>query len=1017
MSGPMGDPMGGPTDGPTGNPTGNPTGEFGVPDLPTLDPPANPTPNPTAAGESLLAEIESSADASVEDLGDRDLQAIREFLDSDLYAFAIYVMGFKDLIPSLHGHLSDWIKSWGMVQKLSGEWVYYTQVHPSEPLMRDQRRIITQIPREHFKCRKVGSLVNTPNGVVPVEKLSPGDLVYALDENLVLVTRKVISNVPGTSELVAVTLANGNKAFVTPWHPFLTVGGWVEAGQLNETSAIAVATHIPEPPTPIGPRPYSAGVLCGDGCSANLSLTCFDNEILGAIAAEGTIYHHRSVRGTYGIPKYHWHPELLHGAWTKYIPADYEGSALFLRGLFDTDGTVGKNGVVLVSVSERLIRDTQRNLLYFGIRSAVHRFASQGPNGYRSFAWQLLIGTAEGCRKFQAAIGFTVQRKINNLAIAARRTTSKRTSTRNSAVPPEWRNMLRTNTTGNKSTRGDLRLLRDAGIRVDNPYWTSKDKVVEAAAILRRPDIAKFAGQDVAWESVVSVERVGKHEIAQLEVEGGTYICEGILDHNTSLGTISNALWQVSRTDPDGVPGIFRPVALFNERQDNATKWLRSIRDVIQSSRVYQRVYADRIPPGIARNDSRTLPRYWKWNDAEIDLAGKRTGEVEATISAHGVESATTGGHWPKMILDDLISVKHQQSQVEMERARAWLTNHVYLMRPAEGSLAYVNCTPWTYTDIYVDCVRDYKYRLYRRSALENSEGRPDVANGQPIFPQKLSREKLVEMHKRNPFSFNSQMMCVPVPGEHQSFSQEWMKFGEVVAGPDGEPAFVIDEAHYSKTARNVVQTEEPAPRMVPLHWMNKVIIMDPAPTEKTEQRTDPHARTAILVEGIDPWGRRFILESWADRLGYEAIIAKVFELSTKWATQQVWIEEVNFSNVYRHWIQREQRRDGKFPGHYLQPMILKPNKREKHARILAREPAWREGLYFLNRDGTLPFQIEFVEYPNSQTIDLLDCMGYDTDALQRPETSDEMRRRRALDRKGGPYSEPYFTQLPVESY
>lgn len=589
----------------------------------------------TSLGESLLTEIDSRPDANIEDLGEKDLTAIREFLDGDLYAFALYVMGFRDLIPSLHGHLADWIKSWGMVKKATGEWVYYTQVHPSEPLARDQRRIITQIPREHFK---------------------------------------------------------------------------------------------------------------------------------------------------------------------------------------------------------------------------------------------------------------------------------------------------------------------------------------------------------------------------------------------TSLGTISNALWQVSRTDPDGVPGVYRPVALFNERQDNATKWLRSIRDVVQSSRTYQLVYPDRIPPGVTRGDSRTMPRWWKWNDAEIDFAGKRVGEVEASISAHGVESATTGGHWPKMILDDLISVKHQQSQVEMERARAWLTNHVYLMRPAEGSLAYVNCTPWTYTDIYVDCCRDYGYKLYRRSALEGPDGKPDIATGQPIFPQKLSREKLLEMHKRNAFSFHSQMQCQPTPGLDQSFSQEWMKFGDIVKDANGEEAFLIDEAHYSREARNVVQTADPAPRLVPLHWMNKAIILDPAPTERTEQRSDPHARSAVLVEGIDPWGRRFILESWADRLGYEAVIGKLFELSMKWAAPRVWIEEVNFSNVYRHWIQREQRRDGKFPGQFLQPMILKPNKREKHARILAREPAWREGLYYLNRQGTLPFQVEFVEYPNSQTVDLLDCMGYDTDALSRPETSDEQMQRRKLDREGAPYSHEYFSK-PLESY
>lgn len=484
----------------------------------------------------------------------------------------------------------------------------------------------------------------------------------------------------------------------------------------------------------------------------------------------------------------------------------------------------------------------------------------------------------------------------------------------------------------------------------------------------------------------------------------------------TSLGTIANALWQVSRTDPDGVPGIYRPVALFNERQDNATDWLRAIRNIIQGSKPYQLIYAHLIPPGVEIGTTKTLPRYWKWNDHAIDLNGKRLGEVAASISAHGVESATTGGHWPKLILDDLISVKHQQSQIEMERTRAWVRNHVYLMRPAENSLAYVNCTPWTYTDIYVDLCRDYNYKLYRRSSLEDSTGRPDIATGQPIFPQKLARPKLLEMHKRDPFSFSSQMQCIPQAGAHQSFNKDWLKYGSIIQLPSGEPAFEIDEAHYAPTRSAVEPTRgheaSVPPRQVPLHWMNKCLIVDPAPTELTAQKNDPHARTAILAEGIDSWGRRFILESWADRLGYEAIIDTIFKLSIKWNISRVGIEEVNFSNVYRHWINREQRSDGKYPGHYLQAFPLLPKGREKHARILAREPEWRQGLYYLNTEGTFPFQVEFVEYPNSQTVDLLDCMAYDRECLARPEAPEEITLRRKLERLGAPYSDPYFKTI-----
>lgn len=483
----------------------------------------------------------------------------------------------------------------------------------------------------------------------------------------------------------------------------------------------------------------------------------------------------------------------------------------------------------------------------------------------------------------------------------------------------------------------------------------------------------------------------------------------------TSMGTLANSLWQASRLDPDGVPGVYRPVAVVNESQDNAVKWLRGIRNIIQSSLIYQTIYEDLIPPGIAKGDTRSMPRFWRWNDAKIDLNGKRPGEVEASLSAYGIESATTGGHWPKIILDDLISIKHKQSELEMERAREWVKNHIYLMRPAENSLAYTNCTAWTYTDIYTDLCRSYGYKLYRRSALENSRGEPDVANGESIFPQKLSTAKLKEMYARNPWSFLAQMQNTPTPGEHQSFSPEWLKFGSIVNDMNGEPAFLINSQHYNP--ESVAEpTGEAPPRLVPLHTMDKALILDPAPTEPTEQRQAPHARNAILVEGIDCWGRRYILESWAERSGYENVIKMCFELAAKWGISRLHVEEVNFSNVYRHWIAREQRPDGKYPNQYLAVLPLKPNKRDKHTRILAREPAWRQGLYYLNTEGTLPFQVEYTEYPNSSTVDLLDCMGYDTDVLTRPESYDERVARRRLERDGGPYSQPYYTQ-PLEGY
>tara|TARA_Y100000310_G_scaffold344025_1_gene454604 strand:- start:8116 stop:10383 length:2268 start_codon:yes stop_codon:yes gene_type:complete len=712
----------------------------------------------------------------------------------------------------------------------------------------------------------------------------------------------------------------------------------------------------------------------------------------------------------------------------------------------------------------------------------------------------------------------------------------------------------------------------------------------------------------------------------------------------TSVGTRANALWQITK-EPS------KPVAIFNERDTNAKKWLKSIRDVVQSNLLFQQVYRDLLPPGIAKEDSRSTPRWWKWSDEQLDFEGRDIGEPEASISAHGIEAATTGGHWPKLILDDLISVKHKQSEPEMERAREWVRNHVYLMRPAELGLAYVNCTPWTFHDIYRMMLSDFEYKLYRRHALEMSDGTPSLA-GDSIFPTKLTTTKLRSMYHRDPFTFNclpassritltdwthkridevqigdsvvgfapgknvqkhllqptvvtgiasttapvyryiledgksvcctedhkwyrkhnagtggrytplgslrhkngktiirvidiadpsdlspeetrsadwlaglfdgegcvtagtsqkysgtlsivqsetrnpeictalrhhlthlkfsfsevvnkasnciqfnllngrkgryrflalccphaahkiipslychqfgtrvkvisrellgtqkvfaletetgnyiaegyasanSQMMCHPQPGREMHFRADWKRHGTVDWSNPENPKFIINHKDYDPSIGWEGEGEPNPPIVVPLNQMTITGILDPAPSENTEKRQSPNARNGLLVEGLDAWGRRYILEAFAFRAGYRSVIDKLFELAQKWGFNTWMVEEVVFSNVYRHWIQDDQRIGGKHENEYLRCVAVEPGKRNKDTRIMDKAPGWQQGRYYLNEQGCEAFEQEFDEYPSGLTKDLLDAMGYDH-KMHKPESARELSQRRLQD-------------------
>jgi hypothetical protein len=439
----------------------------------------------------------------------------------------------------------------------------------------------------------------------------------------------------------------------------------------------------------------------------------------------------------------------------------------------------------------------------------------------------------------------------------------------------------------------------------------------------------------------------------------------------TSLCTRANALWQVCR-DPDA------PVAIFNERIENAAKWLRAIKDVVQSNLIFQTVFRDLLPPGIGRDDTRSMPRWWKWSDTEILFQRGAVGTPEASVTALGIRTASAGGHWPKTIKDDLISEDAVRSPADMEFSKEWFDKSLYLERPALKGWDLVVCTPWAYDDLYAHVLRKYNYKLYRRSALED---------GESIFPQKLTTDELLVQQERDPYGFSSQMLCQPRPGRDMAFQQEWLRYGMVKADPDypDVPYFEIEPGDYDEEA--CVSPTYAPPQRVALHTLSKAILCDPAPSEASERKRERNARNAIVVEGIDPWGRKYILDTWADRCDPADTIEMLFTMMDKWGTNVVGIEEVVFSLVYRHWMREIAERRNQ----HIRFVRLKPRGRDKDTRITGRIPDMRSGFYYLNRVGTEKFIQEYLEYPYGGTRDLLDAWAYDVDALRRPQTDDEM--------------------------
>ena len=83
----------------------------------------------------------------------------------------------------------------------------------------------------------------------------------------------------------------------------------------------------------------------------------------------------------------------------------------FLRGLFDTDGTVDDKMVSLCSVSKKLIKEVQVLLLNFGIISRVHIKKTKSDLGIS----YILTISGDDVELFNQYIGFGLQRKQDRL--------------------------------------------------------------------------------------------------------------------------------------------------------------------------------------------------------------------------------------------------------------------------------------------------------------------------------------------------------------------------------------------------------------------------------------------------------------------------------------------------------------------------------------------------------------------------------------------------------------------------
>ncbi len=436
------------------------------------------------------------------------------------------------------------------------------------------------------KCVAGSSLVLTSRGLVPIASLAEGtapgeyrpiDLAIAS-----LCGGERASHVynGGRSRTRRITTRLGLEIEVTPEHPLLRLRpdgtlAWERSDELRAGDFIAVQrgqamfgrdTEIRFEYRANGRHDhakaitvealdeelaYLLGVLTGDGC-----LT-FRNRVILSTADPEIVERFRALAGRLGLRVFRNGGDrpydyiiasaqlyqLLLGlgmsagkASTKRIP----GAVLraprtivraFLRGLFDTDGTVERRGGYpsLCSASKRLIDEVQVVLLNFGILAAK-RTRPVEYRGRTKHYYELEMRGAEAERFYQE-IGFGLARK-QGLRKPMRRNT-------NLDLIPHVAALIDAAARATVLSRAKHKGIYDYRIDRRRPSYVKLDEIlgllVTAAAGEAYRRLEELRRLGLFWAEITEIEE-GEADVYDLTVPGSHAFCaNGFANHNTYL--------------------------------------------------------------------------------------------------------------------------------------------------------------------------------------------------------------------------------------------------------------------------------------------------------------------------------------------------------------------------------------------------------------------------------------------------------------------------------------------------
>ena len=369
----------------------------------------------------------------------------------------------------------------------------------------------------------------------------------------------------------------GRCVEATDNHPFLTIDGWTELGDLAAGDRVAVPRSLPRSSEtrdmPDHEVVMLAALIADGSLTKNSPRYCHGpdtgTELYRHVAAAAASFGTRlsddgsgtaTISGGRGAGSNpvrelcEQHEIWGKHSWNKFVPdAIYglgdEQIARFLSVLYACDGHIyagqAYNQIGYTTISERLARDVQHLLLRLGIVATIRVLKRTVYEGTDRRALEVRITGREGLIAFCHRVGALGKERQASAVLQHVAGTCQTTNVDTLPVKM-WARV--------KTSLGDQpwRVLSEATGRPPNHNWhvgkrgLSRGLLTEIAAGLDDPALAELAHSDVWWDEVVAIEPAGEGETFDLTVpDHHNFVADDVVVHNS--GWVINVADHIAR--------------------------------------------------------------------------------------------------------------------------------------------------------------------------------------------------------------------------------------------------------------------------------------------------------------------------------------------------------------------------------------------------------------------------------------------------------------------------------------